>query len=321
MRVLGLQGSPRKKGNTNFLLKSFMAEAEALGATTRIVEVGIKKIGPCMEYLVCEKKGYCPIDDDMPKEIYGLLWEADVVVLATPIFFYNAPAQLKALIDRCQTFWARKYRLHLDDPGRRSRRGYMLALGATRGKNLFEGMNLTARYFFDAIGATFHGSLTYRRIEEKGDMQKHPTVLQDVRRAAADLLGPLQQRKKVIFAGTGHTGCSQMAAAFLRHQAGDRFEALGGGVRPGTQIDPAVVAAMQAVGIDMAYLRPQSLDAALGGARPDIWINLSAKDDDPRPAAGEVLRWDFPALAGASEEVIAGVRDEIQRRVTLLAGE
>ena len=48
----------------------------------------------------CEKKGFCPIDDDMPHEIYPLIRKADVIVVATPIFFYNTTAQMKALIDR-----------------------------------------------------------------------------------------------------------------------------------------------------------------------------------------------------------------------------
>jgi multimeric flavodoxin WrbA len=116
MLMLGLQGSPRKKGNTDFLLSTFLQAAETRGARTRAIHVMERNILPCKEYLVCEKKGYCPIDDDMASEIYGLLRQAEVVVLASPIFFYNMTSQLKALVDRCQTFWARKYRLKLRDP-------------------------------------------------------------------------------------------------------------------------------------------------------------------------------------------------------------
>ena len=118
---------------------------------------------------------------------------------ATPIFFYNCTAQLKAVIDRCQTFWARKYRLKLKDPGSETRRGYLLAVGATRGKNLFEGLNLTASYFFDAIDASFEGSLTYRGIEHRKDMEKHPTMRKDVQHAIEKLLQPLMERKKIFF--------------------------------------------------------------------------------------------------------------------------
>ena len=122
MMILGFQGSPRKKGNTNYLLAAFMDEAENLGAQTRIVEVSKKNIVPCIGCGYCEKKGYCITqDDDMTNEIYPLLREADVVVLATPIYFYNVPAQLKAPIDRSQTLWSRKYKLNLTDPARHYR--------------------------------------------------------------------------------------------------------------------------------------------------------------------------------------------------------
>ena len=95
MLVLGLQGSPRKKGNTNYLLNAFMAEAEKQGARTRTVDVTKKRIVPCIGCGSCEKKGYCVTkDDDMTLEIYPLLREADIVVAASPVYFYNVcPAQ------------------------------------------------------------------------------------------------------------------------------------------------------------------------------------------------------------------------------------
>ena len=89
MLVLGLQGSPRKKGNTSYLLANFMKAAENSGAVTQIIDVCQKEIIPCKEYTVCEKRGFCPIEDDVEKEIYPLLRRAELVVIATPIFFYN----------------------------------------------------------------------------------------------------------------------------------------------------------------------------------------------------------------------------------------
>ncbi len=183
MFVLGLQGSPRKKGNTNFLLSSFMSEVQTRGAETQIINVCEKNIKPCIGCGNCEKKGFCSIkDDDMTNEIFALLRRADVVVIATPIYFYNATAQMKLLIDRTQTLWARKYKLGLTDPGRPDRKGILLSVGATKGKNLFEGMILTAKYFFDAIGADYFGDLKYWRIEDFGDMKKHETVLHDIKK-------------------------------------------------------------------------------------------------------------------------------------------
>lgn len=165
MFILGLQGSPRRNGNTSHLMSLCMAEGERAGALTHTVEIDKRHILPCKEYLVCDKKGYCPIDDDMKHEIYALIRRADVIISASPVFFYNVTAQLKALMDRCQTFWARKYRLKLRDPGARMRRGAMLSVAATKGKALFDAVELTTQYFFDAVDAKYEGSLTYRGIE------------------------------------------------------------------------------------------------------------------------------------------------------------
>jgi len=80
--------------------------------------------------------------------------------------------------------------LGLTDPGRKWRRGFLLAVGATKGKNLFEGVNLTAKYFFDAVGASFDGSLAYKQIEGAGDIAKHPTALEDAKERAKALVAP-----------------------------------------------------------------------------------------------------------------------------------
>ena len=252
MFVLGLQGSPRKPGNTSFLLSTFLKEAKHFGARTHAVEVDKQNIAPCRGCGYCEKKGFCIIKDDMAYEIYPLLREADVVVAATPIFFYSATAQLKALIDRSQALWSRKYIMNLNDPKQKARRGFLLALGATKGKNLFEGVSLTAKYFFDAIGADFNDSLTYRRIEKPGDMEKHATVLEDVKEAVGRLITPFENRKKVLFICRENACRSQMAGAFAEHHAGEKIEAFSGGSDPVEETNPVMVEAMEEKGIDMA---------------------------------------------------------------------
>ena len=135
MLILGIQGSPRKKGNTNYLLTAFMNEAERFGVRTHVIEVAQKNIVPCLGCGFCEKNGYYVTqDDDMKPEIYPLLREADVIVLASPIYFYNVTAQIKALIDRSQALWSRKYKLNLADPARNYRRGFYCPWGLPEGK-------------------------------------------------------------------------------------------------------------------------------------------------------------------------------------------
>ena len=320
MFILGLQGSPRRKSNTDFLLSAFLETARKKGAETYTVEVCRKNIIPCKELIVCEKKGLCPIDDDMKHQIYPLLRRADVVVAATPIFFYNVTAQLKALIDRSQALWARKYRLNLEDPGAKMRRGFLLAVGATGGKHLFDGVHLTAKYFFDAVAAGYHGSLTYRRVEHKGDMEKHPTVRQDVQDAVERLLQPFMGRRKILFAFRKNGCRSLMAAAFARYLAGDKIEALCGGTQPAENLDPLMVEAMAEEGIDMAFLGPVSVETVLAQGRPDLIVTLDGKEDFPAMPGVDVTTWDLPELSGKKIEDIRKVRDEIKARVVALTG-
>ena len=320
MMVLGLQGSPREKGNTAFLLSVFMDEAKKLGAQTDIVEVCKKNIIPCREYGVCEKKGFCPVDDDMKNEIYFLLRKADVIVAATPIFFYGPTAQLKALIDRCQMFWSRKNLLKLNDPYQNFRRGFLLSVGATKGANLFNGVNLTAKYFLDAVGAVLDGSLTYRQISATGDMQKHPTVLKDVKKAVGSLLNPFLARKKIVFACRENACRSQIASAFTRLFAGNKIEAVSGGSNPAVKVNTIMVEAMKEKGIDMAFYRPQSIDEALSGGKPDMIITMGCAEECPLMPGIDMQEWNIPDPSGRSIGFMRNVRDIIEKNIIDLVG-
>jgi len=318
MLVLGLQGSPRVDGNTHYLLSMFLEVAENLGARTQMVQVDRKNIVPCKEYTVCEKKGFCPIDDDMKHEIYPLIREAEVIVAATPIFFYNMTAQLKAVVDRCQTLWARKYRLKLKDPCKKQRKGFLLSVGATRGKNLFEGLELAIRYFFDAIDADYRGSLTYRGIEHSGDIMKHPSAKKDVEEAVGSILEPLINRKRILFTCENNACHSQMAAAFAQVMAGDRFDVCSGGANPAEKLDSNMVKAMEEKNIDLKFRRPKSIETAISESRPEAVISFgpSAKTSGVSDTIQYQQTWDMVQQAENSMESIRQLRDEIEKKVS-----
>jgi multimeric flavodoxin WrbA/protein-tyrosine-phosphatase len=315
MLVLGLQGSPRKKGNTEFLLSLFMEESRKWGAETRVIDACNMHIEPCREYTTCEKKGFCPIKDDMDAEIYPLLRRAEVVVLASPVFFYNVTAQLKALIDRSQTLWSRKYRLNMTDPNRKMRRGFVLCQGATKGKNLFVGVDLTAKYFFDAVGASFEGGLYYWQIEHRGDMEKHPGVHADVSSAVSGLLKPFLGRKRVMFLSPKDRCRGQMAGGFARYLAGDRVDVLNGGAAPGETLHPLVEKVMAEKGIDMGFCIPRPADEALAAGNPDRIIAIG--DAAQCFPGSPVAVWDI-AHPGEDMESMRKIRDEIENRVRRL---
>ena len=133
MKVLGICGSPRREGNTELLLRELLRGSRDKGAEVEEVMLRDLKITPCLEIYACRKDGKCPIHDDM-ETLYPKLVEADVVALASPIFFYAVSAQAKALIDRCQAMWAKKYLLKQPiAPGDRTGRGFSSLWAAPKG--------------------------------------------------------------------------------------------------------------------------------------------------------------------------------------------
>jgi multimeric flavodoxin WrbA len=190
MRVLGIYGSPRRGGNTELLLRELLRGFRDAGAEVEEVFLRELKITPCLEIYACRKDGKCPIHDDM-ESLYPKLAEADVVALASPVFFYAVSAQAKALIDRCQAMWAKKYLLKQPiAPGKPERKGVFLSVGGSKGGKIFDGPLLTMKYFFDALDIAFYRSLLFQSIDAKGEILQHPTALAEAYALGRELATP-----------------------------------------------------------------------------------------------------------------------------------
>ena len=176
MRVLGIMGSPRIKGNSDLLLDEVLKGAKSAGAHVEKVIVSKLNISGCRECLGCYKEGNCVVQDDM-QSIYPKLLEYERIIVAAPIFFYGVPSQLKSPIDRCQAMWARKYILkQTPTPGRK---GAFIGIGATKGSRLFDGAKLTVEYLFEALGVEYADELLVKGIDDKGQIKEDPTALKD----------------------------------------------------------------------------------------------------------------------------------------------
>jgi multimeric flavodoxin WrbA len=193
VKVLGLFGSPRRGGNTDLLLEEALKGAAAEGATVEGIHLSDRRITPCRECLGCFKDGACVIVDEM-QGIYPRLLEADIVILASPIFFYGITGWAKAMVDRVQALWARKYVLHDPALGKESikRRGFFISVGGTKGQRMFEGAVLTARYFFDAFNAEYTGDLLFREVDACGDIRENSEALPQAFAAGRKLVSDLR---------------------------------------------------------------------------------------------------------------------------------
>lgn len=98
-KVLVLSGSPRKNGNSDMLCDAFIKGAENSGHLAEKILIQNKKISPCLACYGCRNTHLCVQKDDM-REILEKMVQADVIVLATPVYFYSLSGQLKTLIDR-----------------------------------------------------------------------------------------------------------------------------------------------------------------------------------------------------------------------------
>ena len=107
MRILVLNGSPRPNGNTKGMVEAFREGAVTAGHPVDVVDVCRLKIGGCLACEYCHTKGHgsCVQKDDM-QEVYALLKEAEMLVIASPIYYHGISGQLKCVIDR---FYAAAY--------------------------------------------------------------------------------------------------------------------------------------------------------------------------------------------------------------------
>lgn len=181
MKVLGIYGSPRQGGNSDLLLDQALEGARSAGASIEKVYARDLKMSGCLECGGCTPTGICVVQDDMAP-VYPLLEEAGVTILSSPIFFYGVTAQLKALVDRVQAMWSKRL-LEKKLPEQRKRydhgKGYLIAVGATKGKTLFDGSQMMAKYFFDALDMSYEGGLFYKGIETKGNINANPEALRE----------------------------------------------------------------------------------------------------------------------------------------------
>ena len=179
MRLLAIAGSPRRGGNTDTLLEKFVEGAVGAGAEAKTLVACELKIEGCRHCDACLVKGQCKVQDDM-QGVYRELEAADRIVIASPLQFMTVSAQLKALIDRCQALWARKYILKIPPLGdARERKGFLISVGGRRTiPNLFDAELITIKTLFRTMDVVYAGDLLLPGIDARGDILKHPEALQ-----------------------------------------------------------------------------------------------------------------------------------------------
>jgi multimeric flavodoxin WrbA len=160
-KVLILSSSPRKGGNSDILCDEFARGAEEAGNKVEKIRITEKRIGYCTGCYACQKTGKCVQKDDA-REVIDKMLAADVIVLATPVYFYTVCAQLKALIDRTVVIF----------PKLTNKQFYYIMTMADTDASNFEGTLKALQGFLDCYdGSVLAGKVCAAGVYEKGSVK------------------------------------------------------------------------------------------------------------------------------------------------------
>lgn len=165
-KVLILSGSPRKEGNSDLLSDEFAKGALEAGCDVEKIRVAEKNIGYCRGCYACKNTGKCAIKDDMAEVLQKII-DADVLVLASPVYFYSIDAQLKAVIDRTVARWLEV----------KNKEFYYIVTAADGEKSSAETTIACFRGYADCVeGAKEMGVIYGMGAYEKGEIKGHSAM-------------------------------------------------------------------------------------------------------------------------------------------------
>lgn len=163
--ILILSSSPRPEGNSRALCAALMEGAQAAGSAVTLLDVSAMDIHPCVgcNYCYCHSNE-CRIHDEM-----DIVWEAidraDVIVFASPIYFFNVTAQLKLVIDR---LYARYSTMHPTE--------CVLLLSSADSESVSRPVRMAYQKMAECCHLTDRGVVCAARVWEIGDIREHPAL-------------------------------------------------------------------------------------------------------------------------------------------------
>lgn len=188
MKAIAFHGSPRQGGNTEALLDAALRPVRDAGHEVEVFRLNDMQIAPCQNCGGCDESGECIIRDDMDR-VYSAIRSADRIILASPIFFFGVSAQVKTMIDRCQSFWCEKYLLKRPLPGGSfGRKGLLLLVGGMTKDVGVKCAGETAKAFFRTVSVPSHDVVSCLGVDARGAIREHPTGLRDAQTAGSELV-------------------------------------------------------------------------------------------------------------------------------------
>ncbi len=185
--VLGVSGSPHRHGNTETLLDAFLEGAREAGGEVEKVVLSTLGFEPCRGCNACHRTGVCVLKDEATPLLERMAG-ADVLAVASPIYSMGVTAQMKALVDRAQYLWARRFVTKtLDYPPEHlaRHRGVFLATAGSDWPGVFDSAFPVVRALFSGLGFEYAGNLVYDEMDRYGGIRGHPVALAEARAAGS----------------------------------------------------------------------------------------------------------------------------------------
>ena len=166
-KIVVLCGSVRKNGNTEMLARAF-CDGARLNNEVDFVSVADFRVLPCIGCNTCfEREGNACFQNDDMQAIYRKLADADMLVIASPVYFYGISAQLKAVIDRLHTPLRNTFRI---------RKTALLLVAAATLPEVFDSIKTQYRLVCSFFNLEDAGSVCVRGVREKGDIAGNPAL-------------------------------------------------------------------------------------------------------------------------------------------------
>ena len=167
--VLVISTSFRKNSNSDILSDKFIKGAAEAGHNVEKINLSDKTISFCKGCLACQKTQKCVINDDA-REIAEKVLNTDILVFATPIYYYSVSGQLKTLIDRLNPLYSDDYKF---------RKVYLIATAAEDEKETVKGTVTAVKGFVDCFErSTLAGVIFAGGVNMPGEIKGHPALIE-----------------------------------------------------------------------------------------------------------------------------------------------
>lgn len=185
MKIVAISGSPRANGNTSYLTDEALREASKLGIETEKIAISQCQINLCQGHDECPTLNSCPLQDDA-ELVLRTLYDADGIILASPVYYYNVSAQLKALIDRSRFYLRHKKKM-------RARCFGIIVVATSAGTNeaadaLLNYIRLSSNAHTNNV-IQVHGHARY-----EGEIKSNTVVIEEARKLGRKMSEDLQEK-------------------------------------------------------------------------------------------------------------------------------